>query len=212
MEVVSKETENKYVDSVSYFEKMFYFLNEKFFQDELPAIVITIQEDKRNKAYGWFTCGKVWKNTTEDTGLHEINMSAQFLNRSIEEISATFLHELCHFYASIHKLQDTSRSGNYHNKLFKKIAESHGLHVVCERGIGWSCTSLTDDSKRILSIFFASNPFPLFFRTATIKTKALRQSSTRKYVCPDCACSCRATKELRLLCADCNKFMELEER
>lgn len=209
---MENETAVKYLGTVAYFEKMFLYMNEKFFQNELPAIVITIQEDKRNKAFGWFTLNKVWKQNEEDVGLHEINMSAQFLNRSVEELSATLLHELCHFYASIHNIQDTSRSHVYHNKLFKRIAEQHGLIVECERGIGWSRTSLTDDSKTILRPFFESNPETLIYRVPTKKTVALKCSSTRKYVCPDCACSCRATKELRLMCADCNKLMELEER
>lgn len=214
MEVVKQapqKTKNKYLDSVAYFEKLFHFVNEKLFESELPAVVITIQEDKRNKAYGWFTLQKVWKETRADEGLNEINISAQFLNRSPEELASTLIHELCHFYANIHSIQDTSRSGTYHNKLFAKIAEVHGLHVDCEKGIGWSRTSLTDETKSLLHPFFENNPFPLFYRTVTAKGKALKSSSTRKYECPICLSSCRATKELRLICADCNKLMVLAD-
>ncbi|MEG0168246.1 MAG: hypothetical protein RR709_10330 [Ruthenibacterium sp.] len=34
-----------------------------------------------------------------------------------------------------------------------------------------------------------------------------RPSSTRKYVCPQCGNSCRATKEINLICADCMAAM-----
>ena len=137
-------------------------------------------------------------------------MSAQFLDRTFEEVSATLLHELCHFYAKVYKIQDCSRSGTYHNKLFRKIAETHGLNVECEKTIGWSRTSLTADSKRLLSVFLESNPYPNFYRLSVKETK-LKVSSTRKYECPKCLCSCRATKELRLICADCECLMSLVE-
>lgn len=211
VETVKEVSKNKYLESVAYFEKMFAFYNDKFFQGELPSVVITIQEDKKNKSYGWFTCQEVWKETDAKTGLHEINLSAQFLNRPFDEVSATLLHELCHFYAKIHKLQDCSRSGTYHNKLFRKIAENHGLNVECVKTIGWSRTTLTADSKRVLLSFLDENPYPNFYRLSVGKTKAIRQSSTRKYECPMCLCSCRATKELRLICADCNSLMTLVE-
>ena len=211
METTKEFSKNKYLESVAYFEKLFDFCNKKFFQGELPAVVVTIQEDKRNKAYGWFTCQEVWKEVNAKTGLYEINLSAQFLNRPFEEVSATLLHELCHFYAKIHKLQDCSRSGTYHNKLFRRIAENHGLKVECEKTIGYSRTSLTPESKELLSKFLDENPYPNFYRLFIGKGKVLRQSSTRKYECPLCLCSCRATKDLRLICADCNVLMTLVE-
>ena len=211
MDEAKEISKNKYLEMVAYFEKLFVFCNEKFFQSELPSVVITIQEDKKNKSYGWFTCQEVWKEADAKTGLHEINLSAQFLNRSFDEVSATLLHELCHFYAKIHKLKDCSRSGTYHNKLFRKIAENHGLSVESAKTIGWSCTKLTDESKRVLSIFLEKNLYPNFYRLSIGKTKVVRQSSTRKYECPMCLSSCRATKELRLICADCNCLMTLVE-
>lgn len=36
-----------------------------------------------------------------------------------------------------------------------------------------------------------------------------KPSSTRKYVCPCCGMSVRATKEVRIMCMDCGKQMEV---
>ena len=36
-------------------------------------------------------------------------------------------------------------------------------------------------------------------------------SKVRKYQCPVCKCSCRATKEIHISCMDCDTIMELQE-
>ena len=71
---------------------------------------------------------------------------------------------MCHQYATVHDMKDTSRSGNYHNKLFKKIAETHGLHVKCVPKIGWSHTTLTDETAAKLAAFTAENPPTVIYR------------------------------------------------
>lgn len=38
-----------------------------------------------------------------------------------------------------------------------------------------------------------------------------KPSSTRKYVCPACGMSVRATRDVRLMCIDCMEVMEKEE-
>lgn len=38
--------------------------------------------------------------------------------------------------------------------------------------------------------------------------KILKHSSTRKYQCPDCQMTVRATKDVRLICADCGVLMD----
>ncbi len=37
---------------------------------------------------------------------------------------------------------------------------------------------------------------------------ARKPSSTRKYICPHCGMSVRATKEVRIMCVDCMEVME----
>lgn len=116
-----KNGTEKYIETVNYLAKLYDYCNTKLFGGELVRPVITVQRDERNKTNGWWSVKKVWKENDKDEGEHELNMTAQQLNRPINQIAATMIHEMCHQYASVHNMQDTSRAGNYHNKLFKKI-------------------------------------------------------------------------------------------
>lgn len=200
----------KYLGTVNYLSRLYDFCNDKLFGGELTKPVITVQRDERNKTNGWWSVKKVWKENTDDKGEHELNITAQQLNRPINEIAATMIHEMCHQYASVHNMQDTSRSGNYHNKLFKKIAESHGLTVECEKTIGWSVTSLTAETAAMIDEFVKDNPADIIYRLPVFKGESVKTSSTRKYVCPVCGMSVRATKEVHIQCVDCNQLLQEE--
>lgn len=203
-----KNATEKYIKTVSYMSTLFDYCNSNLFHGELDKPVITVQQDSRNKTCGWFTVKKVWHERGEN-GEHayELNMMAQELNRSINEIAATLIHEMCHLYAAQNNIQDTSRSCTYHNKMFKKIAESHGLTVECVRTIGWSKTSLTSDTKSLIDSFVKDFPDELIYRSAVEKGQTVKTSSTRKYKCPCCGNSVRATKEVRIMCVDCDALM-----
>lgn len=201
----------KYIETVKYLGKLYDYINEKLFKNELVKPVITVQADEKNKAYGWFTLKKVWQENDKDEGEYEINVSAQYLNRPITQIAATLIHEMCHYYAKMNEMQDCSRSGAYHNKLFKKIAETHGLMVECVKTLGYSHTELTEDSEKLIAAFVADNPENIIYRSPVIKGGKVKTSSTRKYVCPCCGLSVRATKEVNIVCADCNELMTVED-
>ncbi|MFR0769474.1 MAG: SprT-like domain-containing protein [Dysosmobacter sp.] len=120
-----------------YLNKLFDLLNQHFFENELARPTITIQSTPR--AYGHFSLrDDAWVSTLGAT--HEINIGAGTLARPIEAICATLLHEMCHYYAHVHSIQDTSRGYTYHNKRFKQIAESHGLIVEHDPKYGWTIT------------------------------------------------------------------------
>ena len=201
----------KYIETVNYLAKLYDYCNTGLFDGKLTCPVITVQQDARNKTYGWWSVKKVWKENDKDEGEHELNITAQTLNRPIYELAATMIHEMCHQYASVRNIQDTSRSGSYHNKLFKKIAETHGLTVECVKTIGWSQTELTDESKKFIDNFIAEYPeFAVIYRLPVMKGQSVRTSSTRKYLCPVCGNSVRATKAVNILCVDCNELMQEE--
>ena len=231
-----KNGTEKYIETVAYLGKLYDFANAELFGGELIKPVITVQTDERNKTNGWWSLGKVWKENGEDDGEHELNMTAQQLHRPINEIAATLIHEMCHQYATVHEMKDTSRSGNYHNKLFKKIAEAHGLNVECVPKIGWSHTTLTDETAEAhglnvecvpkigwshttltdetaakITSFTTENPPTVIYRLPVAKGQTVKTTSTRKYVCPCCGQSVRATKRVNIMCLDCNEPMQEEE-
>lgn len=201
---------DKYIETVAYLGKLYDYVNAKLFNGELAKPVITIQRDERNKTNGWWSVGKVWFESSDDEGEHEINMTAHQLRRPIGEIAATLIHEMCHQFASANNMQDCSRSGQYHNKLFKKIAETHGLKVECLPQLGWSHTELTEETAAMINEFVADNPATIIYRLPVIKGQTVKTSSTRKYICPCCGQSVRATKVVNIICADCNAPMQEE--
>lgn len=200
----------KYIETVAYLGKLYDFCNEKFFNGKLKKPVITIQRDERNKTFGWWSVEKVWKETSEDDGENELNITAQQLNRPIGLIAATLMHEMCHQYAAENDLQDCSRGGTYHNKLFRKIAETHGLSVKQLPQIGWSHTELTKESERLINNFVVENPPTIIYRLQVFKGQTVKSTSTRKYICPVCGNSVRATKAVNIMCLDCNEPMTEE--
>lgn len=212
----------QYLETISWLGKLYNYVNDNLFNGELKRPVITVQTDESNKAFGWFTLKRVWHvadvqvdwyNTPkefQDESEFEINMSAQCLNRSVNEIAGTMIHEMCHQYAQVHNVQDCSRSGTYHNKLFKKIAEDHGLSVEKIDKSGWARTALTAETIELLGYFFEKLPATLIYRNVPQKGIRVKSSSTRKYVCPCCGMSVRATRSVNIMCADCNEYMRVE--
>lgn len=205
--------------TAGYLEKIFRALNEDFFSGELEEPIITIQSTKG--AYGHVTISKVWKS--ENGQRHELNIGADTMNRPIENIVATMLHEMVHLYNLQHEIKDTSRSYTYHNKKFKTKAESVGLIIEHNDKIGWSITSpseelidyiISKDWEEIsLNRGLGFSPRP----DGAPKTggkdgededgEPKKKSSTRKLVCPCCGCSVRATKKVRIMCMDCMEEM-----
>ena len=198
----------EYIETVTYLSKMYDFFNEKLFGGELIKPVITISPDEKNKAYGWITRDKLWKESENDEGMYEINISAQFLNRPISETASTLIHEMCHQFARVNDFKDTARSGSFHNKLFRQIAEDHGLNVEYVHGRGWTATRLSEATISLLQEFIVENPQTLVYRKMPFKVKRIRDVSIRKYVCPDCETCIRATKAVNVICGDCMKRMQ----
>lgn len=200
----------------NYLVKIFKAINEEYFNNELEIPTITIQSTVG--AYGHVSVQKVWHNN--DTATHELNLSADYLNRPIENTVATLIHEASHLYALQNDIKDTSNRGVYHNKNFKKIAEEMGhLHIEKHDKYGWTITEPTEDTLDFI-ISYGFEDIQLvrgsqFSFTGiggskagnggTVPPKTRKPSSTRKYICPCCGNSFRATKELNVMCMDCNE-------
>ena len=202
-----------------YLNKIFDLLNEEFFESALSRPTITIQSTP--KAYGHFSLrDDTW--ISKIGGTHEINIGAGTLSRPIENVCATLLHEMVHYYNHIHGVQDCSRGNTYHNKRFKTAAEQRGLCVEHSDKYGWSHTSPGDEllqfclDNDLSDILLNRNEFGGYRVTGTgthapaTPTVTRRPSSTRKYICPCCSNSVRATKNVNIGCLDCGVQMLLE--
>ena len=203
-----------------YLNKVFDLLNAEFFGSALSRPTITIQSTP--KAYGHFSLREdTW--VSKIGGTHEINIGAGTLARPIEEVAATLLHEMVHYYNHVNGIQDCSRGNTYHNRKFKDAAEERGLIVTHSDKYGWSHTSPSDRllefimDNDLTDILLNRNEFGSFritgtgthSGTPTVAGLPPRTSSSRKYMCPCCGMSVRATKVVNVACLDCNEQLQL---
>ena len=114
---------------ISELESLFSTFNKAFFEGKLEQPVITVSPDSTKGAYGWCTGWKAWQNGDENGGFYEINLCAEYLNRPFEETCGTLIHEMVHLWNLQEGIQDTSRSGTYHNKQFKVAADARKTWV-----------------------------------------------------------------------------------
>lgn len=204
--------------TAGYLEKIFRALNADWFGGELEEPIVTIQSTPR--AYGHVTATKTWKR--KDDWRHELNLGAETLNRPIENVVATMMHEMVHLYNITHNIQDCSRGGLYHNKRFRDEAERRGLTVEQHPSYGWS---MTEPGEGLIEYIIKQGWGEIYINRgygwtppassgnkagngeAENGKKGQRKSSTRKLVCPCCGMSIRATKAVNIMCGDCMEKM-----
>lgn len=184
-------------------EQAFDILNKQYFENTLSKSVITIQSTP--KAYGHFSSEKIW-DISEENKAYEINLGAETLNREIEEVIATLIHEMVHQYCSENDIKDTSRGNTYHNGRFKFEAEKRDLIIERAEKIGWSVTTPSKALKKYISTVNTFKQIGLC-RHTFVKEEGKKTSSTRKYVCPCCEQSVRATKQVHIKCSICELEM-----
>ena len=187
-------------------EGAFDVLNERLFGGELPRPVITISPKPGTN--GHFTPWRSW--ASGEDAFHEINLGAETIGRPVAEVMATLLHEMVHLHCHEQGIKDTSRGGTYHNGRFRIEAEKRGLVIAYDKRIGWSLTS-PGDSLLLMARQGAFKKVEGELRELhrlgrpAAASAAKRPSSTRKYTCPRCGMSVRATRAVRVKCVECDE-------
>ena len=202
----------KISEITEFLESAFDILNDKYFSGELPKVVITVQSSPRT--YGHYTKYNAWSDS--EKGFREINLSAENLDRSVFLTISTLTHEMVHHYCDLKGIKDCSRNGTYHNKRFKEQAEQRGLIIEYDSKIGYSITSPSEELIDFVNemgwgdIDLSRNGTDLISGGGS-SGRTTKPSSTRKYICPCCGNSCRATKNINIGCLDCSVVMVLAE-
>ena len=213
-----KQTTN-YQRSVQFLNKVFQYANIDMFNNELPTPVITIQSSP--KSYGHFVAdSKAWTIDNGDgtkRGAYEINISAGTLNRPIENIVSTMIHEMVHLYCHINGLHHVSSHRQYHTKVFKAEAEKRGLSISNGGYIGWS---VTEPTERILDFCIEHQLEDIRINRTeynmlsfigggaksggNVPTGTTKKGNSFKWICPCCNATVRSTKPtVNILCGDC---------
>ena len=144
-------------------------------------VLVTVQtKGKKASCTGWFAKSQ-W-STREGEPVHEINISAESLNRAPEEIVETMAHELCHLQNEFAGVKDVAKGGR-HNKNFKETAEIMGLVVETPYDAkGHAYTSLGEELKAAIETEFVPDVAMFnLFREVKLKEKAVNK--TKAYVC-----------------------------
>lgn len=201
-------------------EKAFRMLNTDFFEGKLPTPVITVIPSA--KSYAHYTTYNAW--STASGAKREINIASGTLDRPLENIIASLLHEMTHMWNDLilHEQDVSGSSGAYHNRVFKREAEKRGLTITRSDKYGWSTTQPNDtliewlcEHEELREI--EMNRTQLFTpatvgvgarttnRTTTVKPPRDSNSHHRRYVCPCCKTVIRATKQINIMCIDCKE-------
>lgn len=194
--------------------KAFEYLNRDCFEGKLPLPAITVQSRGKNqKTLGWCSVNKIWKDNGNNDEKYEITIVAEALNRGLVPVMATLMHEMVHLHNLENDIKDTSRGLTYHNKKFKEECEKRGLEVEQGKKVGWGITKCSPQLvKQIYSYNLCEEAFGfgrLDVYGGEKEKKKKGKSSTRRYKCPECGNIIRATKEVNVICGDCNVAFEL---
>ena len=135
--------------AVGQLEKIYFHLNEDFFDGGLPTPIITVQS--KPGTMGHCSVAKVWQRKEDNA--YELNIAAEVLNYPIEDTLDTMIHEMVHLFCRENGIKEVSRGGSYHNGRFKAEAEKRGLNVS-----NMDSTDGTPDlQKNSLSMHFQRN-------------------------------------------------------
>ena len=192
-------------------------INKDWFNGELDMERVIFSTTSTPRVYGHFTpylSYRIHDKAVGERGAVEINIGAGTLDRPIESVIATLIHEQVHYYNWSHGVKDCSRGGQYHSKKFKLEAEKHGLHIDYDSRIGWSITEPTEEliewviENGFEDFRLGRNEFQEMIIVGTggksgTAPKFPKKSNSIKMICPCCGNIARVTKTTNLICGNC---------
>lgn len=220
------KTQSKELD---FLQSLSDYFKKELFNDELPPFLITLE--KIRGAFGYATTKAIYKDNVLTYYQVAVNFLLAKKNGSLEELADTLIHELIHLYCRKNNIKETSNAGRYHNKAFKKLAESKGLKTTQHKNFGFNTCGLQDGLKNKLINEFSSkydNDYLLSLfdikeqsaqegqegQEGQAQQQAQQQGSKNRnlqvYVCICCGMKVRAKNNARLLCLDCDQELTLK--
>ena len=176
---------------------------------ELPAVVIIIASgtERKQPVWGHHAPGR-WQAGNEQRA--EIMISGEGLRRTPRDVLGTLLHEAAHALAAARGIKDTSRQHRYHNTKYKMLAEELGITVTFDPTIGWSITTVPDQTaEHYAGQLAALQAAMTLWRTDEELTPTQRRNSNLiAAICP-CGRSIRAAAstlaEAPIICTACGE-------
>jgi hypothetical protein len=116
---------------------------------DLPEVVMVLASGSDGAPAGWLKLGHFAAMRWETGGealMPEVFVGGEGLARGPVDVLGTLLHEAGHALAHARNVKDTSRQGRYHNQRYAEIARQLGLDVKQAKTIGWSDTTVTEET------------------------------------------------------------------
>lgn len=176
-------------------------MNEFFYDHKFPYFVnTTIKRDH---------IGVISKRFLMDNGVlkHEILVCENDLFNNDKRLLIDILCQIIQIIILPYGIKAYNR-GVYMNKSVAKYFHQYGIKTIRTK-YGFEPVNCEEKYIKELSQYeFGKNDIQLYTPSSAL-TNGRKQSSTRKYICPGCGNSFRATKNINMLCLDCNQIMKL---
>jgi hypothetical protein len=200
-------------------QEAFIYFNEVLFLGQLPDCLLNFSRSKK-RAMGFFAAFR-WEERQpvvqqKQKPRHEISLCPDWVNRDVEEVYSTLVHEMVHLWQQ--EFGKPSRTG-YHNKEFARKMITIGLFpsTTGQPGgklIGQSVSHyiLKDGAfKRAFDALPNSLLLPFIYTHAQTNTNTEKNTSEFKdpknkvkYHCPICKNNVWGKPNLRIECGDCH--------
>jgi len=199
----------------------FEFYNQELFS-ETPLVTPIFSIRARANSAGYFAPERLHPSQVKKTkgktkkpeAVHEIAFNPVILNRPINHILSTLVHEMAHLWQE--QYGKPSRNG-YHNKEWANKMVLLGLIPSATGAPGGKMTGgrmthyIEKDGafEMVTKKLLKNNKFDFFYEVLPEKKKA--PNSKVKFTCPLCGQNAWGKPELSIECAPCRAKMESED-
>ena len=101
-------------------EQLYKIINKRLYNNDLPVPYFRMHNARYRK--------KGWNIQYKQNKVCQIDINQKSLDND-KNIVLEMMHQMVHIYCWKQNKKDTSRGGQYHNKIFRDIANEKGLVV-----------------------------------------------------------------------------------
>lgn len=175
-------------------QKMYENINYNLFNGRLPVVEFSVRVKSKLKN-GW--------NVKKKKEIYEIIVYDYCLFEETQEIYIRMLHQIIHILNMEAGELDTSRNGQYHNKVFRHRAIQYGLITERTESSGHDTVGIRKD---ILKKIKLKNDRKLLNdaieKDMDIEMKSMSEKKCG-YICPVCKKKAVSGSTMKLICGYC---------
>lgn len=190
-------------------EAAFDHFNKALFEGRLTPVMFTLTRKRGAHGYFW---AEQFANKDADLGrTHEIALNPQSMDRSIEAVLSTLVHEMTHLEQEMY---GTPGKKGFHNLAWAALMMRVGLTPTDGTGkmTGRKITHSIDEGGPFEVAMADLMPFDIpFFTAPQDKAEKKKDPSKVKFTCACCGAKAWAKVGSNLMCGDCEEHMDGEE-